>query len=93
MTLLEAMACELPVIASNVRGNRKIVQAGVTGHLFDLNRPETLNSHIHHILTNKKTAMRYGRAGRRFVERYFSFDQMLNNYSQLYNEVYRQKNV
>jgi glycosyltransferase involved in cell wall biosynthesis len=40
--LLEAMACGLPVIASNVTGNDVLVENKLTGYLFDLEKPEDL---------------------------------------------------
>lgn len=39
LSLLEAMARALPVVASDVMGNRDLVGNGTTGFLFDINRP------------------------------------------------------
>lgn len=41
-TVLEAMACGLPVIASRVMGNEELVANGETGLLFDLHQPDAL---------------------------------------------------
>lgn len=92
MTLLEAMACGVPVIASNVGGNPKIIQdGGVNGFLFDLNRPEILNQHLQNILSNKRMASRVGKAGRKVVESTFDFDRMVGKYCHLYKELYCRK--
>lgn len=46
VALMEAMACGLPVICSNVRGNRDLVHDGENGVLVD-NTPEALARCIH----------------------------------------------
>ena len=88
MTLLEALACGVPVIASNVGGNPKIIRDGVNGFLFDLNRPDILNQHIQNILNDNNRAMRLGQAGRTLVESMFSFEKMIGSYCQTYKELY-----
>jgi glycosyltransferase involved in cell wall biosynthesis len=42
VTLLQAMACGLPVIASDIPGNRPWIKSGHTGQLFTLGSPESL---------------------------------------------------
>jgi len=93
MTILEAMACGVPVVASNVGGNPKLIQDGVTGFLFDLKRPDILKQSIHKILTDTSIATSFGRAGRKRVETMFSFEKMLNSYTQIYLELCHVKDV
>src|SRR6185369_6443075 len=42
LTLLEAMAVGLPVLATNVGGNPEIVDAGMTGRLVEPGNPQAL---------------------------------------------------
>jgi len=91
MTLLEAMACGVPVIASNVGGNPKIIQDGVNGFLFDLNRPDILNQHLQNILSHRNMASRLGKAGRELVKATYSFDRVIKSYCQTYKELYFRK--
>ena len=42
ITLLEAVGCGLPVIASDTYGNREIIRNGESGLLFENENPETL---------------------------------------------------
>ena len=45
-TLLEAMACEAPVICTNVASLPEVVQDGVTGFIVPPNDPETLREKL-----------------------------------------------
>ena len=45
VSLLQAMACGLPVVASNIPGNREWVAQGSGGWLFDDGDPESLAEH------------------------------------------------
>lgn len=45
VALMEAMACDLPVICSNVRGNRDLVDVGENG-ILSQNSPEEVARHI-----------------------------------------------
>ena len=46
VTLLQAMACRTPVLASDTAGNQSWVQSGVTGHLFRTGDPQDLAEHL-----------------------------------------------
>jgi hypothetical protein len=46
VSLLEAMACGLPAIVSDIPGNREWVEAGVNGILFPSGNPEALSNQL-----------------------------------------------
>lgn len=69
--LLEAMSSGLACVASNCPGNRSLVVDGVTGLLFDPNRPDELAECLERVLTDPALATKLGQAARRAVtERY-----------------------
>jgi len=78
--VLEAMACGLPVIASNVIGNNTLVRHGETGFLFDLERPEKFREAVIRLLKDQKLACMMGRNGRAWVEKAFSWDNVAEQY-------------
>lgn len=56
VSLLEAMAAEVPCIASNVAGNRDLIQTNKTGLLFSPNNDEELKSCILKYIANSAFA-------------------------------------
>ncbi len=81
--VLEAMASALPVIASDVPGNRSVVAAGETGILFPLDRPAELGAALVRFATNRSWGRALGQAGRRRTERDFSWGSAAQSYLEL----------
>ncbi len=85
--LLEYMAARLPAIATDVGGNREVIEHGVTGLLCAPNDPHELAKSILYLLENPKTASDMANAGRERVRRDFSFDKLIANTEALYAEL------
>jgi glycosyltransferase involved in cell wall biosynthesis len=62
--LLEAMACALPCVASDVGGNRAILRDGETGLLFDPRDAGALAERLEAVLADDALAARLGAAAR-----------------------------
>ncbi len=85
-TVLEAMACGLPVVASRVAGNDALVVDGETGLLFDLGEPRQLGAALTSLFGDRAAARRMGAAGRaRAVER-FSWSSTAAAFLRLFEE-------
>lgn len=92
LTLLEAMASGLPVVATDVGGNPEVVDDGRTGFLVPAKDPTKMADAILKILFNNNLARDMGFAGRRKVEEKFNLDRMVAEYIHLYKLIYEQKN-
>ena len=69
--LLEAMATELPVVATDIRGCREEVVEGITGYLVPPGEHLPLASAVVELLGSRELASAMGRAGReRVLERF-----------------------
>lgn len=86
-TILEAMACGLPVVATRVGGNPELVTEGETGMLVPAADPVALAGALGHYLRDPSLARRHGRAGRERVEREFSLHAMVQRYLAVYDDV------
>ena len=83
-TILEAMACALPVIATRVGGNAELVDEGVTGQLVRAAAPSAQAQAMLNYFENAALAAQHGTAARDRVERSFSLDRMVDSYHRLY---------
>ena len=71
IALMEAMAAEVPVIATNVGGTSELVSDGVNGFLVPPVVPGALVCRIRELLDDHELRTRLGRAGRETVVRDF----------------------
>ncbi len=84
MTLLEAMATGLPVVATRVGGNPEVVEHGATGLLVPHSDPVALAAAIEEVIGDAGTASRMGASGRDRVLARFSLRVMVESYHRLY---------
>ena len=83
-TILEAMACGLPVVGTHVGGTPEIVADGKTGILVPPQHPEQLAAAIRSFIENQTLRREMGKQGRRRAEEHFSLERMVENYEALY---------
>jgi sugar transferase (PEP-CTERM/EpsH1 system associated) len=84
LTILEAMASGLPVVATSVGGNPEVVEDGRTGQLVPPRDPAALASALLRTAGNPDEAQLLGRAARRRVEAHFDIRKMVAQYEALY---------
>jgi glycosyltransferase involved in cell wall biosynthesis/GT2 family glycosyltransferase len=87
ISILEAMAAEKPVVATNIGGIREAVRDGETGLLVPPHDPAALSAAIRSVLQDPGLARRLGRAGRERVLREFSAGDMVRKVTELYESV------
>lgn len=74
MVGIEAMACEVPVVASRVGGIPEHVINNKTGILVEPNNEKLLADAIEYLIDNKSTRKKLGKTGRKRVENHFTWD-------------------
>jgi glycosyltransferase involved in cell wall biosynthesis len=77
--LLEAMSCGLPVVATDVCGNKEVIVNGVNGFLVPPKSPMAMAKVILRLLQNDQISGRVGRAARRTIEDKYTWDKITDN--------------
>jgi glycosyltransferase involved in cell wall biosynthesis len=88
MAIIEAMACEVPVVATRVGGMAEIVEEGKCGLLVERGDSAKLAEAILRILLDDKLRESMGKAGRQRVLELFTWDRISENLLQKYLNIY-----
>ena len=85
LTILEAMAAGLPVVATRVGGTPEVVVDGSTGLLVPPRDPSRVAGAVQELLCDTRKRDEFGRAGRRRLEQQFSIGRMVSEYHRVYS--------
>ena len=89
LSIMEAQAAGLPVVASRVGGIPSLIEDGKTGVLVEPENPEELAVAIIRLFQDRARMKAIGIAGREFIEETFSADKMLDKVIKLYQQLVR----
>jgi len=85
--ILEAMASQLPVIATNVGGNPEILLNGKYGLLVNPSDMDEMHNSIINLMTNKSLQEKLKVLSYEQIREKYSKESMINNYINLYKRV------
>lgn len=86
-SIIEAMALNKPVIASNIRGCREEVIHGENGFLFQKGNTNELVYYMQELIRNPKMSKEFGESGRTFVETRFDEEVVLKKQLELFERI------
>ena len=89
VNVMEAMACALPVVASDCRGNRDLVRDGENGFLYRTNDLDGLVSAVERFYRDPNLRREMGLRGREMVRR-FELGAILARMREIYEEILSQ---
>jgi glycosyltransferase involved in cell wall biosynthesis len=85
--ILEAMAAQKPVVATNVGGNSEAVVDGKTGYIVPSGDSLALAEQIKKLVADKKKRKRMGQAGRKRVSSMFTIQLNVEGIQEVYAEI------
>ncbi len=89
LSALEAMACEVPVIATRVGGLPEVVRDGETGYLVSVGDTEAMAERALEMLSDQPRRLAMGERGREWACAQFNTDRVIPQYVALYERVLR----
>lgn len=86
-TVLEAMACGLPIVGTQAPGLQELVEESVNGYLAPIKDAAALADALALLIDNGYERRRMGRQSRLLVERQFAWEQIAAQYADVYRRV------
>jgi L-malate glycosyltransferase len=87
LAALEAMACEVPVVASRVGGLPEVIEDGISGYLCDADDLDGMAARGVALLSDPALRQRIGEGGRKVVRGRYCSDRVVPQYEAFYEEV------
>ncbi|RPH95229.1 N-acetyl-alpha-D-glucosaminyl L-malate synthase BshA [candidate division KSB1 bacterium] len=87
LSALEAMACEVPVVASRVGGLPEVVTDGKCGYLTEVGNTEELSQRLWELCSDRDLRRQMGKAARARALELFPIEKIVGQYEAVYEEL------
>ena len=91
VSVLEALACEVPVVAPRVGSLHETVLDGETGYLVEAGDGPAMRERWLRLLCDADHGRRCGEVGRLLVAESWSLEQMVRGYERLIDQIFQAK--
>jgi len=81
---LEAMAAEIPIVATKVGGLPEVIEDGISGILVPPRNDKAIVKALVYLIKNSEKAQEMGKQGLKICREKFSLKLMINNIEELY---------
>lgn len=92
VSVIEASACEIPVIVSDVGGLPEVVSDNHTGFIVKSENVEQTAIALKKLITNESLRQSMGKEGRDFVKTYYNWNDNVNQMIGIYENLLKENN-
>lgn len=87
VAVVEALACELPVVVSDVGGLPEVVDDEITGYVVPKENSDKLANRLYELVVNKEKRTSMGKNGRKKVLKLYDWEKNVDNMLSIYKEI------
>lgn len=87
-SILEAMNAALPIVATNVGDNAKLVENHINGFLCSIKNTSGLSESLELLVRSHTLRLQMGKAGKKKLEHHYSMQQLRDNYIKILHNTY-----
>ncbi|MFB1049330.1 N-acetyl-alpha-D-glucosaminyl L-malate synthase BshA [Paraliobacillus sp. JSM ZJ581] len=87
LVMIEAMACGVPCIGTNVGGIPEVIEDGKNGYIIEIGEIETLANKAISLLTNDEKWNSFSKYAVTYVQQHFSAEEIVKQYETIYQEL------
>jgi glycosyltransferase involved in cell wall biosynthesis len=87
VSIMEAMACELPVVVTDSGDNRKWIKDGKNGFIVPTKDPKALAEKIIYLLGSEDIRKRFGKINREIIEEKAEYNKEMEKMEKFYEEI------
>ena len=87
VSTLEAMACELPPVVTDIGDNRKWIKDGKNGFIVPIKDTKALAERITYLLKNKDIGKKFGKINRKIIEEKQNYEREMEKMENTYKEL------
>ena len=86
-SLVEASACAIPIVTTNVIGCRDVIKNNKSGLLCKKKDVISLKNQIEFLIKNKKIRLKFGNYGEKLAKKYYDVKIVINKNLKIYKKL------
>ena len=91
VAVVEAMACEIPVVATDVDGFKEVMQNEITGFIVKRGDIKGIADALYKLVENKELRYKFGKNGRERVKKMYDFKENVEKMKMIYFQLMGEK--